>query len=59
MTSVKFSSLDINECKTQNHTCKGQHEKCVNLRPGYECDCYDGYQRKNGACVGELSIILL
>ena len=35
-----FSPTDYNECTVDNGGCE---QKCVNVIPAYECQCYTGY----------------
>lgn len=47
---------DENQCKAMNSnkydgpTCP-QHSYCKNICIGFECNCLDGYEKKNGKCV--------
>ena len=42
--------IDINECLGPNQPCAPGN--CRNLEGSYECYCPNGYQKKNGKCVG-------
>ena len=44
--TITFRNLDVNECLEAERPAKcpseGRYE-CINLEPGYECRCPDGY----------------
>lgn len=48
---------DINECATNNGLC--QNGYCVNLRGGYRCDCFDGFQPSadKKKCIGKCLLV--
>ena len=43
--------VDMNECTLFRGIC-GSRAKCFNQRGSYTCQCYNGYQRRNGTCEG-------
>ncbi|XP_058450901.1 hemicentin-1-like [Malaya genurostris] len=43
--------VDVNECETEENTCVGQGQVCVNNQGGYECLCMAGYRMISDECV--------
>ena len=43
-------AADINECWT--HPCGVGKLSCDNSDGSYSCTCKDGYEAKNGTCIG-------
>lgn len=41
---------DVDECKTGT-VCTGSNERCVNYPGSHSCDCLEGHNRVDGACV--------
>ena len=52
--------VDINECLINPSTC-GDHGRCVNMIPGYKCNCDPGYDLDPSGmeCVGELCLEII
>ncbi|KAK3797045.1 hypothetical protein RRG08_036876 [Elysia crispata] len=42
--------VDIDECKTHEHTCTGRGQKCVNVPGTYRCDCEAGWAPHGKIC---------
>ena len=48
--NVELICIDIDECETGQHTCKG-NQQCLNRGGGYICQCPRGYTvTANGEC---------
>ena len=43
-------AVDINECAASNGGCD---QLCLNTEGSFKCQCNNGYELKNGRCVGE------
>ncbi|EAT36338.1 AAEL011566-PA [Aedes aegypti] len=43
--------VDVDECRTGEHSCNLAGQICVNTNGGYECVCATGYRMYFGGCV--------
>lgn len=46
---------DANECILKTAKCPA-NSQCINLDPGYSCQCSSGYQRNGSLCEGLFTI---
>ncbi|XP_046546621.1 fibrillin-1-like [Haliotis rubra] len=52
---VYESSGDLNECDSdEREYCKGPFDVCIDLTNGYECQCEDGFVRRDQECFAEM-----
>jgi len=48
---------DVDECASSDHNCPS-NSLCVNLQPGFTCQCLEGYVSVHSFCAGEKKNIL-
>ena len=44
---------DIDEC-AQGNPCTDTHSECKNVDGSYNCQCKDGFEKKDGICEGAM-----
>ena len=51
--SFHFTFPDIDECINQRDICPDS-TMCVNMEPGYQCACQEGFVRVGTVCIGKI-----